>query len=221
MPKNTTLLLIVWNVVLSALVVWGLVRADTAPIHTDEEALVPEGAEQVMPDPIVPRDPGALKEARIAFFFMDSVSKGYALVQESDSRLKSAGRSIQAKLENEMERAQSRYQELMQKDPTYLTEAERKKDEGELMDLQQRLQQLDTDSKNNYARMQNDALGAISKSMEDFLEDYNAKAGFDYIFSVQDGGQIWVGNKGLDITQEVINGLNERYRASKTTTKKK
>jgi len=36
---------------------------------------------------------------------------------------------------------------------------------------------------------------------------------------VQGGGQVWVGNEGLDITKELVAGLNARHRARKTTQK--
>jgi outer membrane protein len=58
-------------------------------------------------------------------------------------------------------------------------------------------------------------LTEITQELRGYMEQYNKTAGFDYIFSVQNGGQVWVGNEGLDISDELINGLNERYRASK------
>lgn len=217
MSKNTSLLLIIWNVVLSALLGWSLLRKPATAVA--EEANVPEASGPVTPV-VVSRDSGALKEARIAFFHMDSITTGYAMVLESDSRLKSEGKRIQAKLDSELARAQARYEELSRKDPTYLTQAERQKDESELMELQARLQKLDADSKRNYAEMQNSALEAISDEIDKYLDEYNATAQFDYIFSIAPNGQIWTGNDGLDITNDLLTGLNQRYHAGKGAVKK-
>jgi len=63
--------------------------------------------------------------------------------------------------------------------------------------------------------LQAHALQQITGEIQDFLTEYNKAAGFDYIFSIQDGGQIWVGNKGLDISDDVVNGLNARYATKK------
>jgi Skp family chaperone for outer membrane proteins len=63
-------------------------------------------------------------------------------------------------------------------------------------------------------------LQEISDELKAFLEEYNKQAGFDYIFSVQNGGQVWVGNENLDITDDLVNGLNARHRARKATRKK-
>jgi Skp family chaperone for outer membrane proteins len=68
--------------------------------------------------------------------------------------------------------------------------------------------------------MEVEMLSGISSEIMDFLKEYNTGAGFDYIFSVQSGGQIWVGNTDLNITDAVVAGLNQRHRASKNTPKK-
>ncbi len=55
------------------------------------------------------------------------------------------------------------------------------------------------------------------EAIQAFLGEYNASHSFDFIFSIQDEGQIWVGNKGLDITADVVNGLNAKHRAKKSS----
>jgi Skp family chaperone for outer membrane proteins len=214
MSKNTSLLLIVWNVLLSALVGWGLLRARPATDAPAEELPAAE-EEQVVPTPIIPRDAGALKEARIAYFYMDSVQKKYELIAEKDKRFRSEGQRLETSLKNEMAKAQARYEELMKKDHTYSTKAEVAQDEQELQGLMARIQGQQANSEEQLARLEAQMLTEITKELKDYLEEYNASAGFDYIFSVQNGGQIWVGNKGLDISDDLIAGLNARHRAAK------
>ncbi len=218
MSKNTTLLLIVWNVVLSALVAYGLVRRPAAGA-TAETMPVDPTAEQVVPTPMEPRDPGALKEARIAFFYMDSVQKKYELIAEKDRRFRSEGQRLEASLKNEMAKAQARYEELMKKDQTYSTKADVAKDEQELQGLMARIQGQQADSEEQLGRLEAAMLTEITAELKSYLETYNADAGYDYIFSVQNGGQVWVGNKGLDISDDLVAGLNAKYRASKGTKK--
>ncbi len=219
MSKNTTLLLIVWNVVLSALIAWGLVRSTPAAEHTDDAALLPEGAEQVVPDPIVPRDPGALKEARIAYFYMDSIQKKYELINEKDKRFRAEGQRLENSLKNEMAKAQARYDELMKKDHTYSTQADVAKDEQELQGLMAKIQGQQAKSEEQLGRMEAEMLTEITAELKDYLEVFNKENGFDYIFSVQNGGQVWVGNKDLDISDALVAGLNARYHATKGTKK--
>lgn len=103
----------------------------------------------------------------------------------------------------------------MGKDHTYSTQAEMEADQKELDGLQQKIAEMRSNSQDRIDEMQARALQEITMEIQKFLEEYNRTAGFDYIFSIQDGGQIWVGNKGLDITADVLNGLNTRHAAKR------
>jgi len=213
MSKNISILLIVWNVILSAFTVRSLMvnSAGAEPVVVENST----DAGLVTPEPLVVRDTAALKEARIAYFYMDSVQKNYELIAEKDKRFRSEGQRLENSLKNEMSKAQARYDELMRKDHTYSTQAEVAKDEQELQGLMARIQGQQAQSEEQLARMEAQMLTEITKELKDHLEEYNRSAGFDYIFSVQNGGQVWVGNKDLDISNDLIAGLNARYQASK------
>ncbi|MBX2972313.1 MAG: OmpH family outer membrane protein [Flavobacteriales bacterium] len=217
MSKNTSLLLIVWNVVLSALLGWSLMRRPAAPSTLESHATY-ETEDELIAAP-VERDSSALKDARIAFFYMDSVQKKYELIAEKDKRFRSEGQRLEGSLKSEMAKAQARYEELMRKDHTYSTQAEIAKDEQELQGLMARIQGQQASSEEQLARLEAQMLTEITKELRDYLNVYNRTAGFDYIFSVQNGGQVWVGNAGLDISDDLIKGLNERHRASKAAGK--
>ncbi len=214
MSKNTSLLLIVWNLVLSALLAWALLRGDTPPADLVEA--VPEREAR----PVVPRDTNAIKDARIAYFFMDTVQSNYSLVQEQGDRFRKEGRRLEGNLKSEMDKAQKRYEELMRKDHTYSTQTEILQDEAELQGLMGKIQQMQSSGEQQLARMEVEMLSQISDEIMGFLEEYNSERGFDYIFSVQNGGQVWVGNPDLDITEEVVAGLNARHKAGKERTAK-
>ncbi len=81
--------------------------------------------------------------------------------------------------------------------------------------MEARIQQSQAESQEQIDRLQMNMLREITERIQGFLETYNRTAGYDYIFSIQDAGQIWVGNKGLDITADVVNGLNADHRARK------
>ncbi|HOY28248.1 MAG TPA: OmpH family outer membrane protein, partial [Flavobacteriales bacterium] len=130
-------------------------------------------------------------------------------------RFRSEGQRLEGSLKSEMAKAQARYEELMAKGHTYSTQAEVAKDEQELQQLMARIQGQQANSEEQLARLEAQMLTEITQELRGYMEQYNKTAGFDYIFSVQNGGQVWVGNEGLDISDELINGLNERYRASK------
>lgn len=204
------MLLLLWNGALTAALIWMMVRPSSPPTAPPDKE---EGNGTVVP--LVVRDTGALSDARIAHFLMDSVQRRFEMVKEHGDRFRSEGQRLEGDLQRELKRAEARYQELMRKDHTYSTQAEVKADEAELQGLMRKIQEMQERSEERMARMEADMLEEISQEIVGFLKDYNAQAGYDYIFSVQGGGQIWVGNPALDITEDVVKGLNERYRAGK------
>lgn len=215
MSKNTTLLLVLWNALLSAGLGWSLMRQPAVTTSTTSDPVPQEPPTA----PMVNRDTSSLKDARIAFFLMDSVQAKYELIAEKDKRFRSEGQRLENSLKNEMSKAQARYDELMRKDHTYSTQAEMAKDEQELQQLMARIQSQQASSEEQLAKLEAEMLTEITKELREYLEVYNRTAGYDYIFSVQNGGQIWVGNKGLDISEDLINGLNQRHRSGKAITK--
>lgn len=211
MPKGN-LLLVVWNVLLTALVAWLLLKPKPETAAASEPA-----GENDVPAPVVTmsRDTGALKEARIAHFHMDSLRRKYDLIEEKNKRFNSEASRLESGLQKKQDEARQRYQELMSKDHTYSTKAEMERDEAEVRELMAKLQEMQAEGEDRMARMESDMLTEISKELDDYLLEYNKAAGFDYILSIQGGGQVWVGNKGLDITNDLITGLNARHRARK------
>lgn len=214
MSKNTSLLLLVWNVLLTLGLGWSLMRAPTPPVTTTVVA-GPEDTE--LPVPLLTRDSVALANARIAYFHMDSVQTRFELIQEKDARFKKEGQRLESNLQNEMAKAQARYEELMKKDQSYSTQAEVRQDEAELQGLMGKIQQMQQRSEQQLMVLEAEMLNEITAELKGFLEEYNKQAGFDYIFSIQNGGQIWVGNQGLNVTDDMVQGLNARHRARKTT----
>ena len=63
---------------------------------------------------------------------------------------------------------------------------------------------------------------ALHDSLQNFLADYNKSKKYDLIIS-KAGDNILLANAKYDITKEVVNGLNKRYKStlSKSESKKK
>lgn len=207
------LLLVAWNVLLTGAMIWSLTRPRVP------ERILKEKLENFQPqasgEALLSADSMQMPEAKIAYFMMDTITERFELVKESAARVRSEGQRMEGRLQREMQKAQARYNELVSKDHTYSTQAELKADQDEVEQLAGKIQRLQQESQEQLDALQVKELSEIARRIQDFLEDYNREAGFDFIFSIQDAGQIWVGNKGLDITPTVLRGLNERHRATK------
>ena len=77
----------------------------------------------------------------------------------------------------------------------------------DLQDLQAR---LETELANETAKFNE----ALRDSLQNFLKDHKADKKFDLILS-KAGDNILMADKKFDITQDVINGLNKRYKPAK------
>jgi outer membrane protein len=220
MDRTTSTLLIIWNLVLTAVLAWILLRADHAPSSVGTAPNDP-GTDTPALAPTILRDSLALKDARIAYFRMDSLQKRFEMIEDRNKRFQNEGQRLESTLQKELAKAQQRYAELMNKDHTYSTKEEIGKDEREVQEMGQRVQELQARSEQQLAQLEGQMLQEISDELKSFLQEFNKTGGFDYIFSVQNGGQIWVGNEQLDVTDELVNGLNARYRARQKAAGKK
>ena len=87
--------------------------------------------------------------------------------------------------------------------------------------VQAAIQRQQNDLQELQARLENELATETAKfnealrdSLQNFLKDYNADKKFDLILS-KAGDNILLGASRLDITQDVINGLNKRYKPAK------
>ena len=87
--------------------------------------------------------------------------------------------------------------------------------------VQAAIQRQQNDLQELQARLENELATETAKfnealrdSLQNFLKDYNKDKKFDLILS-KAGDNILLAEKKLDITQDVINGLNKRYKPGK------
>ena len=85
--------------------------------------------------------------------------------------------------------------------------------EGEA--AQQRLMQKQNELENKrqslgskYLKDQEDFNKEIHDNLHEYIKEYNEEAGYDYILSYSKDGSILYANDALDITQEVVKGMN-------------
>ena len=164
---------------------------------------------------MVARDTAVLADASVAYFFMDTLRAHMDLLKERTAHFKNAGRRLESQWQNELAKAQTEADQLTSKDHTYSTKAELETDRGRLAELDGKIGELKHKSEERMANLEMEILAEVSTEIEAFLKEYNKTRGFDYIISVEPGGQVWVGNPDLDVSQDIIAGMNARHKASK------
>jgi outer membrane protein len=154
----------------------------------------------------------AMKPMRIAYFEMDSVASGFDVVKELKTELAKKEASIQAEMDSKTNNIQDklkRYQQQFEAgtmtQPQYdAASVELKKLEEE---MRNRKAQLDQDLNDFYVRRQSD----IKSKIETYIKEFNKTKGYTYVLS-DDPGLFYYRDTTLNITKEVIKGLNEMYK---------
>lgn len=131
----------------------------------------------------------------------------------------------QKRMEGDLSRRQSsfqteleRFQRQVQQNAITIENAQRK--EQELMQMRDNLMQMNETYGQNLMLKEREMNFDLYESISEFLKRYNEKAGHDYILGYSQGGGILYASEALDITETVVNMLNEEYKAKITTEKK-
>jgi len=94
----------------------------------------------------------------------------------------------------------------------FLNQARAEKAQRDLMAKKQNLDQLDRKLSSELMAEQNDNSKRLFDSVTNYLELYNASHKFNLIISTTKGGTVLHSANGLDITKDIIDGLNARYK---------
>lgn len=126
--------------------------------------------------------------------------------QEQMVRLQNDLESEASKHENQMRSFQSSMQNKMQTNA--YTEATYKADESKLQQMGANAQQILGKKQSQMEQTMMNNQKVLNDSIQNFIADYNRAHGYDAIF--YKGATVYIDPR-LDITDEVVEGLNARY----------
>ena len=148
---------------------------------------------------------------RIAYIEIDSLTSQYEFAKQKSLELEkkstNARNTIQAKSQQLDKKAAAFQQKLQSNGFTSREQAEAEqaslqREQQNILALQQRLE-------NELASEQQKFLQAFQDSLDNFLADYNKAKKFDMIVNK---AAVLYADKRFDITTEVVNGMNKRYK---------
>jgi outer membrane protein len=151
---------------------------------------------------------------RIAYVKADSVILNYELSQDLHddlSKKQEAYTSEYGTKRQAFEKEAAAFQEKLQRGG-FLTEQRAVQERDRLMGKEQEIQKLDQELSGKLAELQQANSQKILDNLMDYLKKYNETAQYDYILN---GADVLVGNEAHNITAEVLQALNEEYKAQK------
>jgi outer membrane protein len=159
---------------------------------------------------------------RIAYVNIDTLEANYLYLKGKKDEFTRRQAGMKAELQNSAEQMQRDYANVQRKAQAgTLTEAEYQSAQKRLGQMQQSLQTREAALTEQLLREQDEFNVDLKKRLDAFLEQYNKDKQFDYILSYAPSGSILYANKALDITKDVIEGMNAANPAVSDTTKKK
>jgi len=145
----------------------------------------------------------------IAYFEMDSLETSFAMVKDVKNELSRKEEAINNEL-TRMEKAFRNKGAQYQAQGATMTQVQSEMAQRDMMQMQQNMQSrkqaLDQEYQEFYMRKMKD----VKTRIEDFLREYNKEKGFAYIFAYEPG-LFYYRDTALNITSDVIKGLNDQY----------
>lgn len=200
------------NLILAIAVIYLFTRLDKAP-----------AAEQVLERPVFRMsDDSTIAVPGIAWVNGDSIMARYQFILDKSDELIKKSKVSDRKLQQEITKAEKEYAELMQ----YAQSGQMSKEEeailqNRIMELQYNIQAMEQQESGILAKNEYEINLELFERLHNFLKDFGQKNGIDVVFNYQPGGQILYSGDAIDITEDVLKGLNEAYANEKKTAKGK
>lgn len=151
----------------------------------------------------------AASASKIAYIDLDSLQKYYKFYQKVKGEFETKQTSGTNEIASLQKKYQARTNELQQKANT-MTPQEQEKAMMEINQMQQNFQARKQTIDNDLFEYNNKIKEQILTRLEDYLKEFNKDHKYTYIFSYEPGFMFYK-DPSLNITNEVVEGLNQRY----------
>ena len=159
---------------------------------------------------------------KIAYVELDSLMSEYQLYKDYSEVLTRKGTNIQNTLADKQRKLEQHAASMQKKYESngFTTRDELERAQNNLQREQEELQQLadrlNGEFNNEQARVNEEARDSIQA----FLKEYNKKKKYDYVM-IKAGDNLLIANPKFNITNDIIKGLNKRYKISPEVSKAK
>lgn len=154
------------------------------------------------------------KSSIIAFVLADSLQQNCQFIVSKTKSLEAKMKAAEEKVKREYGARQKQYEQNMRyfQEHPEMPETEAMALQQEMEKLQSELDQIQQREVGSVEQEQIQLQKEIEKMLNEFLTEYCQQKGIDYVFNRQSGIDFLLyGNATLDVTKDVIAGLNAKY----------
>ena len=148
------------------------------------------------------------KGIRLAYVRIDSLQSQYNYFQELVGELQAEEEKIVVELQRRQQELQTNI-ELYQQEAPKMTARQREANEADLRRVQQNYLQVEQATQGQMMQRQNDLTVMMREDMNSAIEILKEELNLDFILLYEEGGQIIYANDEYDITERMVNMLNE------------
>jgi len=211
MNKNFSVIL---NVVLAIAVAVLYYLHFSSPSTATADA---EGTDSTSTSKPIVLDPKDIKASKIVYVNLDVLNEKYEYIQEVSASAKAEQRSLESQYQTKAQKLQDDYVAYQTKaQQGLLSENQAKGEEEALMKRKEELDQLELKNQALMEKIQSKT-DEMNENMKAYIKDYNKNTNYDYVFGYSNSplSQLLMVDDSLDITQEILDGLNAQYREKK------
>ena len=150
----------------------------------------------------------------VAYLNVDSLLANYTFAQDASEKLMSKQEDARLKMNTKLRTFQNEVADFQRKleNNAYLSRERAEKDQQKLAKKEQELQELEAKLTQDIM-LENQTLNQqLSDSLNNFLKEFNADGRYHVILSNTAKDNVLMANEQYDITDEVVKGLNARYK---------
>lgn len=154
---------------------------------------------------------------KIAYVNIDTLFENYTFYQDLRDLLLKKQQSSEADLNSRSQSLQRRAMDFQEKyEKRLITTRQAEEMQQKLMRDQQNLMQLREQITQELMQDEQELNKQLYDSISSFLKDYNTEHGYKLVLSASLGANVLYAEETLDITQDVVKGLNQRYNGEAT-----
>lgn len=150
---------------------------------------------------------------RIAYFDIDSLQNHFGYFKKVSSEMKARENAMTVELRTLENSYQKKIREWQEKGAN-MSQAEGETAQREYAQMQQRYQKRQMDLEQELQKQKVDLMTDLRKKVEDYLKEYNKDKGYAYILSYEPGFMLYYKDTLYDVTNDVVNGLNVKYKGN-------
>lgn len=157
----------------------------------------------------------AEKAEKIVYVNSDTLSEKYAYFQDIRTKLEAKIKKAQSDLQSKGQAFQREIADYQQKAAT-MSASDRQATEERLARKQDELGRLDQNASQSIAQDEATEYEAVYKTITDYLKKHAEDNGYKLVLTYSRGNPtVLYADGNMDITQQVITGLNEEYKKKK------